>query len=66
MTVDEARVFDTVWELHTGDAEPIVRHYLATQRCVNLHGYGLGGRTFSETSSLSRPRLVGATSSPGA
>ena len=56
MTVDEARVFDTVWELHTGDAEPIVRHYLATQKCIHLHGYGFSGRTFTDTSSLSRPK----------
>jgi hypothetical protein len=57
MTVDEARVFDTVWDLHTGDSEPIVRHYLATQKSVHLHGYGFYGRTFTDTSSLSRPKL---------
>ena len=57
MTVDEARVFDTVWALHTGDSEPIVRHYLATQKYMHLHGYGFSGRTFTDTSGLSRPKL---------
>jgi transmembrane secretion effector len=65
-SVDETQVFDAVWELHDGESEPIVRHYLATQRGVNLHGYGVGGRTFAGTSSLSRPRVAGATSSLGA
>ena len=63
MTVDEARVFDTVWEMHAGDSEPMVRHYLATQKCVHLHGYGFCGRTFTDTSSLSRPKLESSTSS---
>ena len=63
MTVDEARVFDTVWELHTGDSEPIVRHYLATQKCMHLHGYGFSGRTFTDTSGLSRPKLESSMSS---
>jgi MFS family permease len=66
MTVDEAQVFDTVWDLHTGDSEPIVRHYLATQKCVHLHGYGLCGRTFANTSSLSRPKSESSASSSGA
>jgi hypothetical protein len=63
MTVDEARVFDTVWEMHAGDSEPMVRHYLATQKCVHLHGYGFCGRTFTDTSGLSRPKLEFSTSS---
>jgi MFS family permease len=63
MTVDEARVFDTVWEMHAGDSEPMVRHYVATQKCVHLHGYGFCGRTFTDTSSLSRPKLESSTSS---
>ena len=32
-----------------GDSEPVVCHYLATQRRVHLHGYGFCGRTFVHT-----------------
>jgi hypothetical protein len=66
MTVDETRVYNLSWDLHSGDSEPIVRHYLATQRSVHLHGYGFSGRTFAGSSSFSRPRPAAATSSAGA
>jgi Transmembrane secretion effector len=66
MTVDETRILDATWDLHAGESEPIVRHYLATQRCVHLHGYGLCGRTFGPTAHWSKPRLASTTSSPGA
>ncbi len=41
---------DAAWDLHTGDSEPVVRHYLATQRFVRLPGYGFSGRTFDDNS----------------
>lgn len=63
MTVEETRVVNAVWELHTGDNGPVVRHYLASQRTSHLHGYGLSGRTFADTTNLSRRRVTG-TSSP--
>jgi hypothetical protein len=63
--VDERRSLDTAWDLHIGDSEPIVRHYLATQRCVHLHGYGFCGRTFNDASSLAKLPLVAATISTG-
>jgi MFS family permease len=66
MTIDETEVFNAAWDLHSGDSEPTVRHFVATQRSVHLHGYGLCGRTFSNASSLSRPKLAAATSHPGA
>ena len=47
MTVDETRVFNRAWNLHAGDSKPIVRYYLSTQRFVQMHDFGLGGRTFS-------------------
>ena len=66
MTVDEKRVIDAAWDLNTADSEPVVRHYLATQRSVRLHGYGFHGRTFGDTSNWSRPRLAPTTSSTAA
>ena len=38
MTVDEKQVFDKAWELHAGDSEPVVRHFLSIQRSMYLHG----------------------------
>ena len=32
ITVDETRIFKRAWSLHEGDSEPIVRHFLSTQR----------------------------------
>jgi hypothetical protein len=66
MTVDEKKALDAAWDLHTGDSEPVVRHYRATQRSVRLHGYGFWGRTFGDTSNWSRSRLAPTTSSPAA
>ena len=66
VTVDERRVLDTVWGLNAGDSGPVVRHYLATQRCLHLHGYGLSGRTFSATDHWSGPGLAVTTSTSGA
>ncbi len=51
VTAYEKKAMDAAWDLHTGDSEPIVRHYLATQRCVRLPGYGFSGRTFDDNSS---------------
>ena len=65
MTVEETQVFNAVWDLHSGDSEPVVRHYLATQRSVNLHGYGFSGRTFADTSRFPRPKLITSSSSAG-
>ena len=63
MTVDETRVFNTAWDLHSGDSEPIVRHFLSTQRFMYLPGFGFSGRTFVDTSSLLSPSLVATGSS---
>ena len=49
MTVDETQVFNKAWELHAGDSEPIVRHFLSTQRSIQLHGLGFCGPTFGHT-----------------
>lgn len=56
LTVEERRVLNAAWDLSTGDTEPVVRHYLATQRTSHIHGYGLAGRTFADTTNLSRRR----------
>jgi hypothetical protein len=63
MTVDERQVFKKAWDLHAADSEPIMRHFLSTQRFMHLTGFGLAGRTFADTSSLPRPGSVTATSS---
>ena len=62
MTVDETKVFKKAWNLHVGDSEPIVRHFLSTQRFIHLPGFGFSGRTFAYTSSSSSPSS--ATTSP--
>jgi Transmembrane secretion effector len=51
-TVEDSQIYDAAWELNTGDTEPRVRHYLAPQRALQLHGYGLCGRTFSNKEDL--------------
>ena len=48
MTVDETKVFEKAWDLHAGDSEPIVRHFLSTQKFIHLPGFGFSGRTFVE------------------
>jgi hypothetical protein len=65
MTIDETEVYNAAWDLHSGDSEPTVRHFMATQRSVHLHGYGFCGRTFGDASGLSKPKLAAATSGPG-
>jgi hypothetical protein len=64
MTVDEARIFDRAWELHSGDSKPIVRCFLSTQRVMHLPGFGFSGRTFAGTPSLSNQSLSASESSP--
>ena len=64
MTVDETRLFDSVWELHSGDSTPIVRCFLSTQRVMHLPDFGFSGRTFADTSTLSNQSLSTAESSP--
>jgi hypothetical protein len=63
MTVDETKVFKKAWNLHVGDSEPIVRHFLSTQKYMHLPGFGFSGRTFADTSSLSSPSLAATRSS---
>ena len=63
MTVDETKVFKKAWDLHVGDSEPIVRHFLSTQKYMHLPGFGFSGRTFADTSSLSSPSLAATRSS---
>ena len=58
MTVEETRVFNKAWDLHSGNSNPIVRCFLSTQRLMHLPGFGFSGRTFADTSSLSGPSLV--------
>ena len=47
MTVDEKQVFDKAWELHAGNSEPVVRHFLSIQRSMYLDGFRFSGRTFA-------------------
>jgi MFS family permease len=63
MTIDETQVFQKVWELHVGETEPIVRHFLSTEAFMHLEGFGFSGRTFVNTSRMPKPktRLVTVT-----
>lgn len=63
MTVDETQVFSRAWNLHSGDSQPIVYHFLSTQRFMQLPGFGISGRTFAGTSSSSSPSLIVTSSS---
>jgi MFS family permease len=65
-TVDETKLIDAAWEMHTGGSEPVVRHYIACQRPERLYGYGFLGRTFGDSSSWSRSRAAATTSSMAA
>jgi MFS family permease len=56
MTIDETNVFQKVWELHVGETEPIVRHFLSTERFMHLEGFGFSGRTFVNTSRMPKPK----------
>ena len=49
MTVDETQIFHKAWELHAANSEPVVRHFLAIQRSIELHGLGFSGPTFGHT-----------------
>ena len=64
MTIDETEVFRKVWELHVGETEPMVRHFLSTERFMHMEGFGFSGRTFINTSRMPKPkaRMVAITS----
>jgi MFS family permease len=64
MTVDERQVFNTAWNLHAAESSPVVRYYLSSQECVFPNNLGFIGRTFSNTSSLSRRSATAVASSP--
>ena len=40
MTIDETNVFEKVWDLHVGETEPMIRHFLSTQAFMHLEGFG--------------------------
>ena len=56
MTIDETKVFQKVWELHVGETEPMVRHFLSTEAFMHLEGFGFSGRTFVNTSRMPKPK----------
>jgi MFS family permease len=60
MTVDETEVYRKAWNLHTGETEPVVRHFRSTQRVMHLPGFGVSGRTFVNTSRMPKPRMLRA------
>ncbi len=62
MTVDETEVYRKAWNLHTGETEPVVRHFRSTQRVMHLPGFGVSGRTFVNTSRMPKPRMLTAAS----
>jgi MFS family permease len=62
MTVEEAEAYKKAWSLHSGDAEPAVRHFRSTQKVMHLPGFGVSGRTFVNTSRMPKPRMIAATS----
>jgi MFS family permease len=62
MTRDETSLFEKASSLHAGDSEPIVSHFRSTQKFMQLAGFGCSGRTFMNTSRLSKPRLAAVTS----
>jgi MFS family permease len=49
MTVDETEVLKKARELHGGKSEPIMRHFLSSQRSMQLPNFGFSGRTFANT-----------------
>jgi hypothetical protein len=66
MTIDETQVFRKVGELHVGETEPFVRHYLSTERFMHLEGFGFSGRTFINTSRMPKPKARTAAVASGA
>ena len=49
MTVDEAKAFNSALELQVENSEPVMRHFLSSQRSMQLHSFGFSGRTFANT-----------------
>jgi hypothetical protein len=56
MTIDETKIFEKVWDLHVGETEPMIRHFLSTQAFMHLEGFGFSGRTFVNTSRMPKPK----------
>jgi Transmembrane secretion effector len=56
MTIDETQVFEKVWDLHVGETEPMIRHFLSTEAFMHLEGFGFSGRTFVNTSRMPKPK----------
>ncbi|HEY5706014.1 MAG TPA: MFS transporter [Terrimicrobiaceae bacterium] len=52
MTVDETRVFERAWHLHSGGSKPAVRHFLSTQRSMHLPGFGTSDRAFEQPTKI--------------
>jgi MFS family permease len=62
MTVEETEAYKKAWSLHSGDSEPVVRHFRSTHRVMHLPGFGVSGRTFVNTSRMPKPRMLSAAS----
>ena len=62
MTVEETEAYKKAWSLHSGDIEPLVRHFRSTYRVMHLPGFGVSGRTFVNTSRMPKPRMLSAAS----
>jgi hypothetical protein len=62
MTVEEAEAYKKAWRLHSGEAEPAMRHFRSTQKVMHLPGFGVSGRTFVNTSRMPKPRMMRAAS----
>jgi MFS family permease len=62
MTVEETNAYKKAWNLHAGDSEPIMRHFLSTEKFMHLPEFGFSGRTSTDTTRMPKPRLVAATS----
>ena len=62
MTVEETSAYKKAWNLHTGESEPLVRHFRSTEKFLHLPDFGFSGRTFTNTSRMPKPRLVPTTS----
>ncbi len=58
MTVEETEAYKKAWSLHSGDAQPAVRHFRSTQRVMHLPSFGISGRTFMNTSRMPKPRML--------
>ena len=62
MTVEETEAYKKAWSLHSGDSEPVVRHFRSTHKVMHLPGFGVSGRTFVNTSRMPKPRMITAAS----